>query len=116
MLFPIFNSISYTLAYRPGPLVELVARFALTIRCRGRYTAVIIEFTGRTTNFSHLRVRFLLGHFSAQGRLAWPHWGRYERSLVDLNAYPAYPHCSPPHSLGGVLVLRMNGISTVVHV
>ena len=55
-------------AYRP--LVELVALFAVTIRCGGRYTAVINDFIGRSANFSHLRVRFLLDHFSAQGRLA----------------------------------------------
>jgi len=59
-------------AYRA--LVELVALFALAIR----YTAVIANFTGRTTDFAHLRVSFL--------------------------------------RLGGVLVLRVNGISTVVHV
>ena len=55
-------------AYRP--LVELVALFALTIRCRGLHTADINDFTGRTTNFFHPRVRFLRDHFSTQGRRA----------------------------------------------
>jgi len=55
-------------AYRP--LVELVALFALTIRCRGLDTADINVFIGRTTNFFHSRVRFLRDHFSTQGRLA----------------------------------------------
>ena len=44
-------------AYRP--LVELVALFAL-----------MPKYTGRTTDFSHPRVRFLRDHFSTQGRRA----------------------------------------------
>jgi len=55
-------------AYRP--LVEMVALFALTIRCRGLHTADINDFIGRTTNFSYPRVRFIRDHFFTQGRLA----------------------------------------------
>jgi len=45
------------IAYRP--LVELVALFAL-----------MPKYTGRTIDFSQLRVRILRDHFSTQGRLA----------------------------------------------
>ena len=62
------GSSSSSVAYRP--LVELVALFAFAIRCRGLHTADINVFIGRTTNFSHPRVRFLRDHFSTQGRLA----------------------------------------------
>jgi len=54
---PIFRGHGVYVAYRP--LVELVALFVL-----------MPKYTGRTTNFSHPRVRFIRDHFSTQGRRA----------------------------------------------
>ena len=55
--------------------MELVALFLFAIGCRGRYTAVFVNFTGRTTDFSCIRILILGDHFSTQGRLALPHYG-----------------------------------------
>ena len=84
---------SATIAYRP--LMWLVVLFALTVHCPGRLSAVFVNFTGRATDSSHIRVRILRDQFSTQRRLAWSQslWDRFECSLVELDACPAYPHC-----------------------
>ena len=85
---------------------------SLTIRCRARHTAVIVNFTGRTNDFSRIRVRILL---HSRTTCLTSLWGRYERSLVDFRCVPGLSTLFAP-PIAWVLVLRVNGISTVVYV